>query len=80
MPASDKLRKQIANDLDRIERELGKIYNLVKWQLSPGGFDPKGGSEQAENFNAYLNLYQMALGGIFTARQAVALGARLRGK
>lgn len=74
----DRMRKQIIEDLDQIDKKLGEISSLVKWQLSPTSRDAGFTQEKMNFFYMMLHLNNMALGGIYTARQALAIAGKMR--
>lgn len=63
-PNSDRRRKSIIDDLDRIEKELKSMEPRVRWQLCPTSAD----THDMDFFYTQLHLNNMAVGAIFTAR------------
>ena len=74
----DRMRKQIIEDLDQIDKKLVEISSLVKWQLCPTSKDAGFTQDKMNFFYMLLHLNNMALGGIYTARQALAIAGKMK--
>ena len=75
-----RFRKKIVGDLDRIKRELQSIQGSIQWQLYPTAGDAGYLGDKMDHFYVLYHLSQTAAGAVFTARQALAVAGRLKGK
>lgn len=77
---SDKVRKLIVDDIDKVVKKLRMIESLIKWELCPTSGDAGFTREKMDYFHMLLHMNNLAIGGIFTARQAICAAGLLREK
>lgn len=74
----ENLRSRIIEELAQMEKQLGRIYNLAKWHLSPSSADSGFTQKDMDYFNTLLHLNYMAMGSIYTAKEALSIAGMMR--
>ena len=70
--------QKIIEELAQMEKQLGKTYNLIKWQFCPTSRDAGFTKKDMDYFNMLLHLNYMAMGAVYTAKEALAVAGRMQ--
>ncbi len=74
----ENFRQKIIEELAQMEKQLGRTYNLIKWECCPTSKDAGFTQEDMDYFNTLLHLNYMAMGAIYTAKEALAVAGRMK--
>lgn len=74
----ENFRQKIIEELGQMEKQLGRTYNLIKWQFCPTSRDAGFTQKDMDYFNTLLHLNYMAMGAVYTAKEALAVAGRMK--
>ena len=74
----ENFRQKIIEELVQMEKQLGRTYNLIKWECCPTSRDAGFTQKDMDYFNTLLHLNYMAMGAVYTAKEALAVAGRIK--
>lgn len=74
----ENFRQKIIEELAQMEKQLGRTYNLIKWECCPTSRDAGFTQKDMDYFNTLLHLNYMAMSAVYTAKEALAVAGRMK--